>query len=93
MVGWHHQLNGLKFEQALGDSEGQASLACCSPRDYKESDINEQLNSNSNNVNISISMLYFVVQSYKLLVTPWTAEMPGFSVLHHLLEFAQTPIL
>ena len=33
MVGWHHQLNGLKthFEQTLGDSEGQGSLACCSP--------------------------------------------------------------
>ena len=23
MVGWHHQLNGLEFEQTLGDSEGQ----------------------------------------------------------------------
>ena len=22
MVGWHHQLNGLEFEQALGDGEG-----------------------------------------------------------------------
>ena len=31
MVGWHHQLNGHEFEQALGDSEGQGSLACCSP--------------------------------------------------------------
>ena len=31
MVGWHHQLNGHKFEQTQGDSEGQGSLACCSP--------------------------------------------------------------
>ena len=31
MVGWHHQLNGHEFEQTLGDSEGQGSLACCSP--------------------------------------------------------------
>ena len=23
MVGWHHRLNGLDFEQALGDGEGQ----------------------------------------------------------------------
>ena len=23
MIGWHHQLNGHEFEQALGDSEGQ----------------------------------------------------------------------
>jgi len=25
MVGWHHQLNGHEFEQALGDGEGQVS--------------------------------------------------------------------
>ena len=31
MVGWHHQLNGHEFDQTLGDSEGQASLACYSP--------------------------------------------------------------
>ena len=30
MVGWHHQLNGHEIEQALRDSEGQGSLACCS---------------------------------------------------------------
>ena len=27
MVGWHHQLNRHEFEQALGDGEGQGSLA------------------------------------------------------------------
>ena len=26
MIGWHHQLNGHEFEQALGDGEGQGSL-------------------------------------------------------------------
>ena len=31
MVGWHHQLDGYEFEQALGDGEGQGSLVCCSP--------------------------------------------------------------
>ena len=31
MVGWHHRLDGQEFEQTLGDSEGQGSLACCSP--------------------------------------------------------------
>ena len=41
MVGWHHQLNGHEFEQALGDGEGQGSLACCSPRGHKESDETE----------------------------------------------------
>ena len=37
MVGWHHWLNRHEFEQALGDGEGQRSLACCSPRGHKES--------------------------------------------------------
>ena len=46
MVEWHHQLDGHDFEQAAGDSEGQGSLACCSPRGLKESDITEQLNNN-----------------------------------------------
>ena len=44
MVGWHHQLNGQEFEQTPGDSEGQASLVCCSPWGCKESDTTEQLN-------------------------------------------------
>ena len=30
MVGWYHQLNGHEFEQTLGDTEGQGSLACYS---------------------------------------------------------------
>ena len=44
MVGWHHLLNGHEFEQILGDSEGQGSLACYSPWGHKESDMTEQLN-------------------------------------------------
>ena len=44
MVGWHHQLNGLEFEQALGVGDGQGSLACCSPWGCKESDRTEWLN-------------------------------------------------
>ena len=39
MVRWHHWLNGHEFEQALGDSEGQGSLACCSPWGCKESNM------------------------------------------------------
>ena len=49
MMGWHHRLNGQKFEQILGDSEGQGSLVCCSPWDCKVSGTTEGLN-NSNNV-------------------------------------------
>ena len=56
MVGWHHRLKGHEFEQAPGDSEGQGSLACCSPWGCKESDTTEQLN-NSNSYR-SILYLY-----------------------------------
>ena len=31
MVGWHHQLYGHEFEQALGVGDGQGSLVCFSP--------------------------------------------------------------
>ena len=48
MVGWHHQLNRLAFEQALGDGEIQGDLACCSPRGCKESDMTERMNNNNN---------------------------------------------
>ena len=41
MVGWHHQHNGQEFEQTLGNSEGQGSLACCSPWNHKELDMTE----------------------------------------------------
>ena len=44
MVGWHLQLNGHEFEQTLGGSEGQGSLAWCSPWVCKELDTTEQLN-------------------------------------------------
>ena len=50
MVGWHHQLNGQKFEQALGDGEGQGSLACCSPWGHKELDTTEPLNNKAKTV-------------------------------------------
>ena len=38
MVGRHHWLNGHEFEQTPGDSEGQGSLAYCSPWSLKKSD-------------------------------------------------------
>ena len=42
-LGWHHQLNGHEFDQALGVSDEQGSLVCCSPWGRKESDT-ERLN-------------------------------------------------
>ena len=37
-VGWN-QLSGHEFEQTPGDSKGQRSVACRSPRGHKESDM------------------------------------------------------
>ena len=41
MVAWHHQLSGHEFEQTPDDSEGQGSLAFCSPWACKELDMIE----------------------------------------------------
>ena len=41
MVGWHHQLDGHKFEQAPGVDDGQGGLTCCSPRGQKQLDVTE----------------------------------------------------
>ena len=41
MVEWPHRRNGPEFEQALGVSDGQGSLACCSSWGHKELDITE----------------------------------------------------
>ena len=43
MVGWHHRLDGHECELSSGDSEGQGSLACCSPWGHKELDRTERL--------------------------------------------------
>ena len=45
MAGWHHQLDGHEFEQALGVGDRQGGMACCSPWDRKELDMTERLNS------------------------------------------------
>ena len=46
IVGWHHWLYGHEFEQALGDGEGQGSLARCSPWSHKDSGMTEGRESN-----------------------------------------------
>ena len=44
MVGWHHQLKGHEFEQALEVGDGQGGLVCCSPWGCKQLDTTERLN-------------------------------------------------
>ena len=46
MASW---LNGHEFEQTLGDSEGQGSLACCSPWGCKVLATTEELNHHHHN--------------------------------------------
>ena len=46
MVGWHHQFDGHEFEQALGNGDGQGSLACCSPWGCRELDTTERMKNN-----------------------------------------------
>ena len=41
MVGWYHQLNRHKCEQAPCVGDGQGSLASCSPWGCKELDMTE----------------------------------------------------
>jgi len=64
MVGWHHQLDGHEFVQALGDGEGQGSLACCSPWGLK--DTTEQLNNSTVASNL-VSVLSFLSLHYAMV--------------------------
>ena len=41
-VGWHYRLNGHKFEQILGDSEGQRSLRAMGLQRVRHSLVTEQ---------------------------------------------------
>ena len=47
IVGWHHWLRAHEFEQTPGDSEGEGSLASCSPWGGKELDRMYQLKKNN----------------------------------------------
>ena len=71
MVGWHYQLNGHEFEQALGVGGGQGSLACCSPWDRKESDKAEHQRTDA------FELWYW----RRLLKVPWTSRRPNQSIL------------
>ena len=42
VAGWHHWLNGHKFEWAPGVGDGQGSLVHCIPWSHKQSDMTER---------------------------------------------------
>ena len=74
MVEWHHGFNGHEFEQTLGDSKGQGSLVCCSPRDRKESDI--ELLNNNNSLMLSIILYQGVSSMWGGIFVLLSAESP-----------------
>ena len=61
MIGWHDQLYGHEFEQALGVGDGQGSLMCCSPWGCKSrtqvSNWTELNSSFQRNTDLSLSLL------------------------------------
>ena len=61
MVGWRHQLNGRESEQTPGDTEGQGSLACCSPWGLEKLDTTWQLNNKEGMLESSPLVLYNVI--------------------------------
>ena len=79
MVGWHHQLNGHEFEQTVGDSDGQGSLACYSPRGHKESDTTEWLNNTSNCKSDELR-----VKFYELWASSFYFKMSTKLLIHHM---------
>ena len=69
MVGWHHQLNGHEFEQALGDGEGQGGLNCCSPWGHKESDATEQQDNNLDLAHLHFPCILLITASHRPAMT------------------------
>ena len=66
LVTQHHWLNGHEFEQTLGDSEGQRSLAWCRPWDHKESDITDKLNKNNYMITLMIIIIIITMIDWSL---------------------------
>ena len=71
--GWHHWCNGHTLGQTPGDSEGQRSLACCSPWGCKELDTTWQLNNRKimQGSYIILTVLVFMLITGKIDETNW----------------------
>ena len=89
MVGWHHLFNGHEFEQTLGHSEGQGSLACYSPWGCQKSDMTQRLN---NNNNLQIFSPNLVIVSFALLIVSFVVQKLLSLSRSHLLIFGFTSI-
>ena len=76
MVGWHYRLNGHKFEQTPGDSEGQGSMAYRS-MGRKESDMTDRLNNNRLQ-SISILLYCFEIGRVHIIIPIWQVKKLTF---------------
>ena len=76
LVGCYHWPNGHEFEQALGDGEGQGSLACCSPWGCKESNMTEQLNNKWTAIN-EFSVIHNLVIHLSVSISSMPDIMSG----------------
>ena len=56
MVGWHNRLNRHEFEQTVGDSEGQGSLASA-VHGITKSQTRQQVNNNNRPLSIGQFLL------------------------------------
>ena len=79
MVGWHHQLDGLEFEQALEVGDGQGSLVCCTPWSHKESDMIDWLNLTV--LYSRISLIHSIYNSLHLLTPNSQSILPLYPCL------------
>ena len=70
MVRLHHQLNGHEFELTPGDGAGQRSLACCSPRGRKESDMN-----NKNNIGYMANIINKRIPTFSSLIGVFSLKL------------------
>ena len=76
-----HWFNGLEFQQALEDGEGQGSLACCSPWCHKETWL-------SNWTTIKIGIMKSVPEN--IYLNTCSTRIPGAQSASLYIEIPQT---
>ena len=84
MVGWPHRLNGHEFEQALEVSDGQGSLACCSPWGHKNKWTElTYLRDNNSTLNLMLGdTFHFFWNTFKYLILLITSRVISCTILY-----------
>jgi len=87
MVGWHHKLNAHDFEQAPEVSDGQGSLACCSPWGHKESDTTGATWTELN-AYFALPLTFFVVLLPECVYFQWQASFTQYGPFSKSIPYA-----